>query len=300
MSTLDQLQFKTDGNLRALVTAEATFFLRAWDDAARLGVLNALRVLRPQLEPHLTYGLTGSARRPAQFSSSMIGKFEQSIRHGGSAEITLQLRSGDKPDTVGPWSLMLWVDPSELAFSQSGYFRFTLPAHVLTQDASGFRTLIRSCAEQLHFESGHAGYGVSYIEGNIDARRNAAIRTWASRYHGIDLEEASSTTMWGADHVKGVNWLTCLSDRFCDQLGGRDKLAEQLSGVAEIEPLRHGVIIVAGAQPALGDANRAEFLPAYAAVSKLIRPLRMDQCLPLVGMSREQTEAWLARFDNTP
>lgn len=107
------------------------------------------------------------------------------------------------------------------------------------------------------------------------------------------------------DHLplaKRANWLTLLSGRTVRWLGGAEKIEAGLrarAGDVTVAGLGGGALAVrAGAEPAPGDVERGEFLPAYRAVASAVRSVRLDDVHFLgEGFPDDRAQAWLEAFD---
>jgi hypothetical protein len=120
----------------------------------------------------------------------------------------------------------------------------------------------------------------------------------ARRYPAIDLSEVPLTLMALATGIKRMNWIT---------LVGAETMAEKGMSVAELTDLEsyalpHGVAIVAGGRPLLGDVNRQEDLGAYHRVGHVVARLRSTDHGPFVCDQQgdpqdDRTDEWLGYFD---
>ncbi len=76
-------------------------------------------------------------------------------------------------------------------------------------------------------------------------------------------------------------------------------MTEALGEGFKISASGGGLVIQAGDAPALGDVNRALPLPLYHRLARVLEPLRprIHGGFHTFSLTREQSEAWLHRFD---
>ncbi|HHQ6568912.1 TPA: type VI immunity family protein [Serratia fonticola] len=164
--------------------------------------------------------------------------------------------------------------------------------------------LVLAWCERLQPVHGSAGFCFSYPVGLKPDPRY----TWAllQRCPGIDH---SYTAMFSVEagqthnRIKGVNWLTVLSDPIVAELGGLAAIQMQLADKCRIKTYRGGIIIIAGPVPQLGD-RYINFIPTrYQAAAKVTRPVRFEDYqrafveLPEPFDEKMESMKWIRRFD---
>lgn len=174
--------------------------------------------------------------------------------------------------------------------------RLTVPLdHPLAEPATFKHWLLEQpLLQQLPFLSGYAGLGLNVYHwcGSAPAAAEAwrTARMFAMRHCGLDLPATINTNVLRFDDpfferhhfflplFKRASWLNFLGPLQCEALGGRATLSAAGAAVDGLTTtdLPHGLMIQAGAAPALGDLGRRDFLPAYRAVAALVRPLRPE------------------------
>jgi hypothetical protein len=157
------------------------------------------------------------------------------------------------------------------------------------------RSLAAELAETLPLLSGHGGYTTTF-EARLKSRAFDRIFGWAKRYRGLEVEDLNVTLGYVLDGIKGANWLTLVGDKIWQRLPL--SATDAISTVAEIE--RHGGsrLIAAGTAPSLTDRNRGEFPDSYAAVERILAPIKIADHGDFSGRFREDgsTKAWLSRL----
>lgn len=163
--------------------------------------------------------------------------------------------------------------------------------------------------------SGYGGIGAvdspffmeSYQYGSI-------VYHWAQRFPGMEVEYTFSHANWMTDGregkkdgIKGVNWLTVVGDRYLAELGGAEEVAaavEALDARFVVHRYEGGMMIQAGPRPQLGDARQGVWPELYVKLAKLLKPIRIVHTNPFhrggpaILFTKEESEAWLRRFDD--
>jgi Protein of unknown function (DUF3396) len=169
-------------------------------------------------------------------------------------------------------------------------------------DASLLRAFVDSAVSMLPFSSGYVGYGLYWNQVDVSISRAAPelAAPWLLRHPGLAYGNPFDF-MWSAPYgVIDVNWFTLVGPDALQRLGGIDALARARPEGIEVRSLSAGCVIQAGRHPEIGDVNRGERLPLYAAAARLIAAARApDEVIEEItidGMSEEQMERWLGRF----
>ena len=96
-----------------------------------------------------------------------------------------------------------------------------------------------------------------------------------------------------------VNWVTLLGPELQQKLGGFAPVQQAFADepAIAVAALGQGVVVRAGETPQLGDRNRRDDVPLYRRVGAYLKAFRGDQEIELDGLTLEESEKWLARFD---
>jgi hypothetical protein len=217
--------------------------------------------------------------------------------------------SGARYEDAASYCLSIWA--ADARYFPEGdapaYFAATLPFAFL-KDKSGkaaFQHLVHGWCKILKPYSGYAGTGaIQSVESTEKLRTVHLVYPLAQRFPGVGIENTSIVSLHIDSHIKGVNWLTALSDEALAPIGGRSALLAQLDENFRIMEYDGGVLIQSGPMPQLGDANRQHAPRYYRQLSQIVKPLRMrfpeghSFIRPGGGRSgAEATNEWLARFD---
>lgn len=173
---------------------------------------------------------------------------------------------------------------------------------------SGYDNFLRftEClAELAPFDSGHAGYTFKY-SGHSDQRdEHAWIGHKAPRFLSI-YPQSNHFEHYTRHRVANVNWLTLLGTELSQKLGNVESMRAKLSSVVTIKPLVHGTMLIAGAEPPIGDVNcQAPDLEPLREVARLTRPLWIDDdtvknnIINYFWFDENQRDRWINRFELT-
>lgn len=288
--------YEEDGEVKALVAADITFYLTKFEGAQQ-GFVKAYEKAIKIVGPHLKWYRTESMKRPKKVTAKELSAFPTWFgpKAASRDQYDITMTSGDAADEVGPYGFQFWMVPATLE-SSSGFFQLNLPMQMLVEKPEEFAQLVRDLAKTLDFRSGHAGFGIQYDEGDMLDDRDEMQRAWCNRYSGIDCRDLALITDSTKDAIKGVNWITLLDADFAEQLGGIKEIRKQLDKAIRVEEVGAGVYIQAGPRPLLGDRNRKEDMSFYKQVNKLIVPIRISEEIDLPGYDDDSDE-WLERFD---
>lgn len=196
--------------------------------------------------------------------------------------------------------------PSDAPFPQLGYVSLSLGVGALARLPGGaIRDFMQQVCETVRPFHGYAGLGILRNPNPYAAREaEAEALSLAQRFAGLELDAPVSHALYLGNGLKGVNWMTVVSDELAAKAGGTEALVHKASAVG-VTALRYsdGAIYVAGDVPDFGDLKGAGVQPAYRAASRLLKPLRAS--LPSVLMNNRVhdvdpktfTQQWQARFD---
>ncbi|TKD03206.1 type VI immunity family protein [Polyangium fumosum] len=186
-----------------------------------------------------------------------------------------------------------------------GHLYFYYPLRWLADHPGDFQQRVLHAAQRLKPFHGYAGVG--FLEPvSLAAREQSCVLVTplASRFPGIEVNAPISHGLKCQHGIKGVNWLTILSDHFVEEAGGYDYLRIRLD-----EPnfpfykYDGGLMIQAGPHPEVGDATQNRWPRHYVTLAKVLKKIQVKEHGgfhlggPGLRMNKERAEAWLFRFD---
>lgn len=201
--------------------------------------------------------------------------------------------------------------PSDVAFQfdadedleegPAGVIRLVLPTAFVGENARELIDLTLSLARKLDFHSGHAGYSINWDPlGQLAHDSSQRIAVLARRFPAIDLPSAAATTTLMAipAGLKRISWITLVGDKLMKEKG----LAKSALERFDVHRLPHGIAVVAGDRPRVGDVRRKEDLSAYRRVGRALAKLRTPDLVAFIdnkdGIGDDKrTREWLGYFD---
>jgi hypothetical protein len=209
---------------------------------------------------------------------------------------TLDLETSRVKNIPSDTAFRFWAD--EYPEEPAGKIRLVLPVSFVAEAPQSFVKLALSLAKELRFHSGHAGYAINWDHrGDYALASRKSMSVLATRYPAIDFADEPTTLMAIPTGMKRINWITFVGNDLVAQKG----LQLDLEGL-EVHPMPHGIAVVAGDRPRVGDVNRQEDLTAYYKVGRALAGLRSHDHPPLIpdkqgDPEEDRTEEWLSYFE---
>lgn len=169
--------------------------------------------------------------------------------------------------------------------------------------ASELLTITEKWAKRLKPLHGYAGAAVFTSPDDATAAKSEGrLVYYGGRYPGLELDFPLSHALHTRQGIKGVNWLTVLSDELLNAAGGIDQLVAHLPKGGKFKTYQGGGVLIASPLPCIGDRYEGIDVPAYRQVAQMLKPIRIT-LHPAVrrtpaGFDRQGFEGWLNRLDN--
>lgn len=328
MNTLSKLQdLLSDDQIKELGKLDDIAIKGINDIAARVSLGLEMyipprdtHILYPQLEllfedyytrfaSHLNYyGLPPTGRIlkiTPKFLSTMRKKIENyNYKDHYNPYIFFDDRFKGRLFNASPWNALFWGQPMKA--NELSAVWATMPLRKNESDLH-IDTLLEITFEwcnQVQPAHGNAGLYFCPTIGHTGANYYYALM---QRHPGIDyLNQVDfvNAAKGNLNRIKGVNWLTILSDEIVEELGGLAYCKQQVEPECHIEKWKGGIIIMAGPLPQCGDTYN-NFIPeCYKKVTALTRSVRLSnyrgwKFLELAEPFDNETELnkWIRRFD---
>jgi len=188
------------------------------------------------------------------------------------------------------------------SFDALSFLSITVPLRVAFEDSDFFLRLVGRWSERLRAVHGYGGIGlVDAADAGVAAVYEDQLYAFAVKHPGAEVDKPLNHALWTKTGIKGVNWITVLSDPLIERAGGMESLRKRLPQPIAIVKYDGGTLIVAGPRPELGDRNRQIDTPLYRRVAQVLRPLQI-LLHPAIARSpegkfdSERFTAWLRRF----
>lgn len=206
---------------------------------------------------------------------------------------------------ASPFHLELLATPAWQARldGELSYITATFPASWFAGRDARLTALMITWANRLAPRHGFGGLSF-YVPPDRAAlvRAEQALYGLARRFSGVELDNPVTQLPDLTTRLKGANWLTAVGDALVTELGGDAAFAARLPAGAELHRYSGGVVVQLGPAPQIGDTARGLVPASYAALSRVLRPVRVEPARRWgvsaeSGYDREGTRALLARFD---
>ncbi|TDB45110.1 DUF3396 domain-containing protein [Photorhabdus luminescens] len=287
------------------------FFKQGYTQEKKQRILACYRRFREEFGTHLRFH-RHELKGLRKYSPKNIAKVEEGILNQKKNQFSGWVVSDAKNEDEAPRYLMCYLDSREIdGDDDSSYLSLTLPWDYLKEQdgMTRFMAWLDFLCDQLEPDSGDCGYSLVLPNNFYDYF--PLEYQLAQRYPSLQVNSAVFTAKLQYEHsIRGINWITLLSKRFVNRLGGefwiRHMLARHRYPDVVITPYSNGLIIRAGQYPDLTQLP-GSVPESYFAINQLIRPIRV---IPREGHSLHfygeghfnstSTLAWYARYDRGP
>jgi hypothetical protein len=295
-----------DGQMLARVSLVLTlYFDDGFSVAVRHRIGECLALFRRLCGAHLVWVVPPDAEQWQRIEPDTVAAFEAWLENGvPDYSWATSWRSGRTPLEAGEFQFNVLAKDGKLP--TLNFLQLVLPMHWLETRIGTFPELAGKFAAILQPYHGYGGYG--FGEPSDMSLRDAVqpdIYAMARRFPGIEVDRPVRHIQYLSDGIKGVNWLTVLSEHWVERVGGEARLRSLLDERFLFHRYDGGLIVQAGPRPQTGDTNQYLWPDAYATLARVLRPIRIRQhgSFDNHGQYRftaETTQEWLARFDTDP
>jgi hypothetical protein len=256
------------------------------------GAIACYRVFLKRFGTSVKIYLTGTMRKVRRFSDKYVEIFPTLCKESGVGLPLYRVFNGNDLQDFNP-----------PVFATGAYRDFSwLQVHLPPSLANNWKellALLTSMAEPFPFRYGTVGLSLCWNDMSVDRDNDVPrlIGPLLKRHPGFNLGTPRELT---DQAMPPVNWLTLVGPDLVEKIGGIAKVRRAFSDdkAISVMPLGDGVLIRAGEFPQLGDRNRRDNVPLYRKVGSFLKKYRGDQEIELDGLTLEESEKWLARFDS--
>lgn len=311
----DALSVKDDEGCTMLqVALAATFYIEnAHRDSAREAIGRVCEAYAERYAEHLRWTFNQDTERLDRFESGDGKRLRERLStHPETREYTLMFRGGEDWYSASPWYLEA-LGVERRSYNTLSYVRVCFPLLALADTGSPFHEIVLGMCRSLRPVSGYAG--ISLVESGdtyLSGRYEPVVYQMAQRFPGLEVDYPTAHTLGlsegraGGPGIKGAGWLTVLSDRWLDEMGGMDKLIADVTALDprfSFYPYDGGLLVRAGALPELGDARRDLWPELQCKLARYLKPIRVTDHPGFHydnpgRMHKRESEAWLRRFDD--
>jgi len=284
------------------LVVDVTLYWRGTAFDHRAGILHFYRTALPLIRSRLNFYERENMRGAKRLTPAALKQLSDWL--GGSDRTkdiySMHLYGGTKRNVSSDVALQFQSD-EDLDEGPAGMIRLVLPTTFVDENPRALLDLTLSLARKLDFHSGYAGYSINWDPLGWqahDAQKRMTI--FARRFPAIDLPSgATGTTLMAiAAGLKRISWITLVGNKLMKE----KRLAKSALKRLEVHRLPHGIAVVAGDRPRLGDVKRKEDLSAYRRVGKALAKLRSTTFVGFIYGKAEiddddRTHEWLRYFD---
>ncbi|PQQ28377.1 DUF3396 domain-containing protein [Photorhabdus hindustanensis] len=285
------------------------FFKQGYTQEKKQRILACYSRFREEFGTHLRFH-RHELKGLRKYSSENIAKIEESILNQKKNQPSSWVVSDAKNIYEAPHYLMRYMDSREISGdNSSSYLSLVLPWDYLKEQEgmTRFMAWLDFLCEQLEPDWGDCGYCLVLPRDYHDYF--PLEYQLAQRYPTLQVNSTVHTTLRDYAHsIRSINWITLLSKRFVNRLGGEYWIRQVLRPYRDVvmTSYSNGLIIRAGQYPDLTPLP-GSVPESYFAINQLIRPIRFvpgeGDSLHFYGEGHFDdisTQAWYARYDRGP
>lgn len=279
------------------------FFEESWTRPVREAVADATEDYIQQFREHLRWTQQPKTGRLYPISGDRVpspGEWLPKCSDG--IEWEFGLHGGEDQSDVSDFQVS-GLGSDELS-KGIGFLQIHWPSILPAESFAKFPEFVLKICRRVKPLSGYGALGVlEPLSLMACAQNQPAIRSIADTFPGFEIEDRTGHTLWLNDGIKGVNWLTILSDRWVKAAGGLDDLRRRLDDDFTFHHYDGGLMIQAGPRPELGDAQANRWPEHYVTLARILKKIQIKDHYPMhLGgpgrrMDNDATMAWLFRFD---
>lgn len=302
---LPDFQYVDDDRIVVTVAFTASFcFWQGHTAAKRLALVECVEAFEAAYGDKLTWGRDPESWDTVQLADNKLPRLRNYVSTLDEDDaIEWYVASGDEDEAANEYALSCLTERGWMQ-GQMSLFRFQVPRDVAFDhnEQRKLSKLLYFCHERLQPFHGQAGFAA--VTSEQGTRWEPEELDVATRYLTLYIGDASDDTQ-GHNGLKGINWLTFISDVLCERIGGPQSF-EQYCQQRGVTPQRsgQGYIVRAGDLPELGPV--AEPPPdAYVKANAALRPLRNGNFGSMgsgsvngeLHFDRCTSDLWIRRFD---
>ncbi|KGM26036.1 hypothetical protein KS18_22625 [Photorhabdus luminescens] len=285
------------------------FFKQGYTPEKKQRILACYRRFREEFGTHLRFH-THELKGLKKYSPENIVKVEEGILNQKKNQPSSWDVSDARNLYEAPRYLMHYLDSDEDdGDDSSSYLSLVLPWDYLKEQEgmTRFMAWLDFLCEQLEPDWGDCGYCLVLPRDYHDYF--PLEYQLALRYPALQVNSTVHTTLDDYAHsIRSINWITLLSKRFVNRLGGEYWIRQVLRPYRDVvmTSYSNGLIIRAGQYPDLTPLP-GSVPESYCAINQLIRPIRFvpgeGDSLHFYGEGHFDdisTQAWYARYDRGP
>lgn len=183
------------------------------------------------------------------------------------------------------------------------YLKFVLPITWFADHSGSFSALVLNFCKKLHPVSGYGGLGIiDSASSTLLNKYEPVVTRIAQQFPGLEVDYPYYHILHLDHGIKGVNWITVLSDSWLSKLGGLEVLKEEVTSEFIFYNFKGGVVIQAGLYPQMGDRSKNRLPKLYVQLNNILKPIRIKSHYAFHHSGNNRLDdmssnEWLSRFD---
>jgi hypothetical protein len=178
-----------------------------------------------------------------------------------------------------------------------------VPISYIEETPEGYASLLTHMCDLIQPFHGYGGLGFILSKGTVTDKVKSFMYSIAQEYPCIEVDMPVSHLQYLENGIKGVNWMTVLSDEFINKVGGLDLLVTKLGNDEyRYRKYRKGCVIQSSDEP----CKDGEVSDAVIKLNSILKELRVKEIGSFSGGSLDpniekfdskSSNEWLARLD---
>jgi hypothetical protein len=212
---------------------------------------------------------------------------------------------GEHPEDASSIKIHAYGSPRQYAewHNSLSFLQTSVPISWSSAHVQKFLALVQRLCALL--KPCHGYSGITLLESpdrGLAQCYSPEIASVAFQHPGIEVDQPMSHKLATQEGIKGGNWLTVLSTRLVERLGGVDHVQTKLGDPFVVTDYGEGILIIAGPVPEVGDRDLNLDTPLYRKLAAMLKPIRIQDHPPPYSEGRFAEDgvfaSWLARFDH--
>jgi hypothetical protein len=292
-----------EGLLVACLGIVITLYIEEpYHQSIRMGSVECIEEYIELVKPYLRWvSLMGN--RIKNFRKTQLAPISAQISQLDPMDYFEMILSGaEKVEMANHYNLVALLR-GKRKFKRMGFLTATLPFGFLEKQPTGFLQKLVVCwCNRLKAFHGYAGFAIMRsVDYAYAEKAEPYLHPMVKRFPGMEIDMPSSHLQYCTDGIKGINWLTILSNIFLERLGGKINLKAKLGDEFPFYDYKGGTVIQAGPYPQIGDMDQNNIPLHYQKLYRQVRPIQAEYPDILIETpqgidAQEFAQEWLKRF----
>jgi hypothetical protein len=292
-----------EGLLLACLGMVITLYIEEpYHQSIRMGAVECIKEYTELVKPYLRW-VSIKGNRMKKFRQTQLDSISDQVSRLEPMDYFEIILSGAaKVEMANHYNLETLLR-GKRKFKNIGFLSATLPLGFLENQPPGFlqKLAVRWCNHLKAFH-GYAGFAIiRSVDYYYAEKAEPYLYPMVKRFPGMEIDMPTAYLPYCKDGIKGINWLTILSNTFLERLGGKTGLKAKLGEEFSFYDYKEGTIIQAGPYPQIGDLEQNNIPPHYQKLYRQVRPIQTEYPDILIRTPQGVddlafAQEWLKRF----